>query len=267
MSRRARTGIARRVQLRIDPNAIKIFDQYTDTERSEIFNRALKTIHPKVPDAPDRVTLIRPRQVITETICRIAIDNRTIRLIFPEKLDEFRTLVKKFGYSWQTCWERSFKSEVDILDRAAEIGHELLLMGLCIQVDVEKVKNRIVGALFTAEVFKLIKSNQDGGVYSGWLTFAYPKDEEWYTEIMKITAAKYADGRIYVPPEHYLEVEDFAEINDFQFTPAAVEIVDRAKTIRAAAIEIVPRRKQPKKSKSKKQHEPSNSIPKHLRDD
>jgi hypothetical protein len=264
MSRKARTGIVRRVQLRIHPSAIEIFDRYTDTERSEIFNRALKTIHPKVPDSPERVTLIRPRQVITETICRIAIDNQIIRLIFPEKLDEFRTIVKKFGYSWQGCWERSFKQGIDVIDRAAEIGHELLLIGLCIQVDIEKVKHRIIGANFTPEVFKLIKANR-AGVYSGWLTFTYPKDEEWYTEIMKITAAKYADGRIYVPPEHYLEVEDFAEINDFEFTPAAIELVDRAKAVRAAAIEIIPRRKQPKKSKTK--HEPSNSIPSHLRDD
>ncbi len=265
MSRIPRTGIVRRVQLRIDPSAIEIFDQYTDTERSEIFNRALKTIYPKVPDTPERVTLIRPRKIITETICRIAIDNRTIRLIFPEKLDEFRSLVKRFGYSWQNCWERNFKSGVDIIDRAAEIGNELLLLGLCIQVDIEKIKDRIVGSSFTPEVFKFIDASKNTGVYADWLTFIYPKNEEWYTEIMKITAAKYAEGRIYVPPEHCLEVEDFAEINDFQFTPGAIEIVDQAKAVRAAAIEIIPRRKQPKKSKTK--HEPSNSIPSYLRDD
>jgi hypothetical protein len=267
MGRRAKSGIVRRVQLRINSDAIEIFDRYTDTERNEIFNCALKYIYPQMP-APSscqQLTLIRPLQVVTETICQITIADRTVRLFFPEKLDEFRALAKKFNYIWQGCWERNFNSNIDILDRAAEIGHELVLAGFCIGVNTDTIRQRIVSASFIPEPFKLVDAAQDK-TYVDWLTFNYPRGEDWYDEIIKITAARYVDGKIYVPSEHYLEVEDFAEINDFILTTAALEIIDRAKAIRVAAIEIAPRRKQ-NKTKSKKAHAPTDSIPDHLRDD
>ena len=102
--------------------------------------------------------------------------------------------------------------------------------------------------------------------YNGWFTFEYPKGEDWYSEIMKLTAAKYTDGLIVVPPEQFAEVEDFAEINDFELTERAVEIAAKAREVAESAIIFEPRRKT-KKTKKKESNADSNPIPAHLRDD
>jgi hypothetical protein len=209
--------------------------------------------------------LIRPQKTVTETICRVDISNQWVRLLLPEKRDDFRDLVKKFRYQWEGSWCRQFSQSVDICDRAAEICNELLIAGFCIQVANDKVKDRIIAQSFTPEQFKLI-SKCVSGAYSGQFSFAYPKSESdrWYKEINKLNGCRYADGVLYVPSEQFEEVEDFAECNDFGFSEGALSLISKAKALKESAIIFTPTRKQRKK---KNELTRTDSIPAHLRDD
>jgi hypothetical protein len=184
-----------------------------------------------------------------------------VRLFFPEKREDFRQLVRRFRYGWEGCWERQFAESIDIVDRAAEIANEILLAGFCIQVEHELVKERVIARSFAPEAFKTIQ-RVTKGLYKDWFILQWPKAEDCYAEAMKITAAKYSDGAIYVPSEHFAEIEDFAEINEFVLSEGAIELAVEAKAARESAIIINPKRKA-----SKKNERSSNDIPPHLRDD
>jgi hypothetical protein len=62
-----------------------------------------------------------------------------------------------------------------------------------------------------------------------------------------------------------LEIEDFAEINEFVLSEAAIDLAAEAKAARESAIIIAPKRKT-RKAPKKNEHG-SNGIPAHLRDD
>jgi hypothetical protein len=233
--RKRRSGVPRRPLVRLSPELCEVYDRYTDAERSEIFSKALTTIFPRVPIAPSMPTIVRPKKVVSPVICRIVVADQVVSLIYPEKWDDFRSLVKKHRYQWTSCWQRKFSDKADVVDRAAEIGNEILLLGLPVQIDCELVRDRLLSSSFIPESFKRVLG-YTADPYKGWFTFEYPKGEDWYGEIMKLTAAKYTDGLIIVPPEQFAEVEDFAEINNFELTERAVEIAAKAREIAESAI-------------------------------
>jgi hypothetical protein len=262
-----RQGNIRRIQFRLSDAAAEVCDRYSDQERSEIFEKALFKIFPAVKDAVPTPTLIRPRKVKTETVCRIEIKGRVIQLWFPEKRDDFRDLVKRFRYTWDGCWSRTFREDADILDRAAEIGDELILAGFCVRLDLEDARERLIAQSFIPEPFKLI-SKRTSGDWVDHFVFGFPKEGDWYDEIMKITGVKYVDKSLYVPPENFEEVLDFAEINGFELSEGALVLVEQARSMRESAI-ILDRSRKQKKSRAKKNGcKPSEvTVPAHLRDD
>lgn len=263
--RKPKAGIPVHPLLRLSEANLELHNRYTPEERSEIYDRALATIFPKVPTEKIQPVLIRPPKTETDTICRVVISGLFVRLFFPEKRDDFREVVRRFRYGWEGCWERKFSESVDIVDRAAEIANEILLGGFCIQIENEAVKDRVIARSFVPEAFKSIKRAMSG-LYVGCFVINWPKTEDRYAEAMKLTAARYADGSVYVPSEHYLDIEDFAEINEFVMSEAAIELAAEAKAAREAAIIINPKRKT-RKAPKKNERSNSNGIPAHLRDD
>jgi len=260
------SGIPRRRLIRISPENVEIFDRYSDAELAEVVNRSLQQIFPKIVDAPKCPVVIRPVETKTETICRIVIADREIRLIFPERRDDFAALVKQFKFVFPNgCWSRAIVKSANIVDRAAEIGNELLCEGFSIQVDSPQVQSRILDRSFVPEAFKIIKRTISG-TYAGCFAIEWPKSEDCYSEAVKLTSARYSDGTVYVPGEHFAEVEDFAEINDFWISTAARDLYAESKLLRESAIIINPKRKT--KMKAAKVETPTiDTIPAHLRDD
>ena len=265
VGRPVKNGVPVHPLLRISEANLELHNRYTPEERSEIYDRALTTVFPRVPTEKIQPVLIRPVDVGTNTICRVLIVGRCVRLFFPEKRDDFRDLVKRFRYGWDGCWEREFPESIDIVDRAAEIANELLIGGFCIQVENEAVKDRVISRSFVPEAFKSIK-RVTAGLYKDCFIINWPKAEDCYSEAMKLTAARYADGSVYVPSEHFAEIEDFAEINEFVLSDGAIELAAEAKAARESAIIIAPKRKTRKAPKRNENHS-NNAIPAHLRDD
>jgi hypothetical protein len=66
---------------------------------------------------------IRPEQPKTETVAEIRVLDNAVEILFPERREDFRELVRfKLGYTWtEPCWKRELKSvNGSPADRAAE---------------------------------------------------------------------------------------------------------------------------------------------------
>lgn len=264
--RKRASGVPRRRLIRLNPDVVDIFDRYSDEDLAEVVNRSLRQIFPKVADVPKCPIVIRPIETETETICRIAIVEQEVRLIFPEKRDDFAALVKRFKFVFPNgCWSRSFPVASDLIDRAAEIGNELLCEGFSIQVDSPQVQARILDRSFVPEPFRVIRRCVKGE-FEGCFVLSWRKQDDLFSEAMKLTAARYSGGSVYVPSEHYLEVEDFAEINGFELSEAAISLAAESKLIRGSAVIVNPKRKTKKKA-PKVEDAKTDEIPSHLRDD
>lgn len=251
MGRSRNTKHLRRVQLRLSQDCAEICDQFSSEQISEVLEVAIaRGIRPGQTLGQPITAVIRPEKLRTRTIARIAIvghQQRTVQIMFPEKRDDFRDVVKqRFCYEWTGwCWSRCFEAAV-VCDRVAEVAHALLLHGFAVQVDHTGVQELAIAGTFRPEARRLV-SLTSSGVYSGWFAFEYPKADDLYGELMSLTAARYVDGRVRIPPEHFAEVEDFAEQNDFEFTQEAHEALEQARSLWESALLVLPKRKQKKK--------------------
>ena len=150
MARPRKNGICKRVQLRIPEDLESVFDNYSSDQLSEVMAIALRTISPDSPLGLSLPTLVRPIEPITKTVVRLQIQSRCIRLVFPEKRDDFRGVVVSLGYEWsQWCWQKNISQTADLCDRAAEVTHLLLLKGFCVQVEHTEIRDRAIAASYT----------------------------------------------------------------------------------------------------------------------
>lgn len=249
MGRKAKQGEVLRVQLRLSKETKTLCDRMTSDEIAEILEIAFKSgIRPGKSLGASVQAVMRPEKIKTRTIARISADeNGTIQIQFSEKRDDFRDVVMQYGYRWnEWCWERKVSAKV-ACDRVSEIAHNLLLSGFVVQVDHSEVRDRAISGQYEPESFRMVKLTVKG-IYAGWFSFEYPRADDFYGELMNLTGAKYADKQVKVPPEHFAEVEDFAEQNGFQFSPKAREALENARTLWESALLVLPKKKRKQKA-------------------
>ena len=262
MPRRKHSKPFRRVQLRISDSLAGVFDSYSPAQLSELMDWALSHHIPGSPLGAKQVTIIRPKRRKTKTICRLSVVQTSIRLLFPEKLDTFRDVVKPFGFRWETPFWLKVVKEAQLCDRAAEITRALLDAGFCVQTEYEGITAAALDESFAPESLRLI-SARSGGAYNGWLTVSWPRGDDYYEEAKAITGAKYVDKAVIIPPEHYEEVLDFAQSYDFSVTPEAEAEIEAMR--QAFVIGFIPSKKQ-RKQRAEKPVE-AEGIPEDLRDE
>lgn len=268
MGRKPSKKQIKRVQLRLSKEVASVCDRMSSEEISKILEVAISSgIRPDKPLGATVQAVMRSKKIRTKTIARIStIDDCLIQIQFPEKRDDFRELVYQYGYRWnEWCWQRKVKPNV-LCDRVAEIANVLLLNKFVVQVDHSEIRDRAITEQFEPEPLRRVALSTLKG-FEGWFAFQYPCGNDFYDELMTLTAAKYADKLVRVPPEHFAEVEDFAEQNEFSFTPTAREALENARSLWASALLVIPA----KKKRSKKAANPVDDdlveIPDALKDD
>ena len=262
MPRHKHSCPSRRVQLRISESLVGVFDGYSPAHLSEMMNWALSHYIPGSALGTKQLAIVRPRKRKTKTICRLSVAETSVRLLFSEKLDTFRDVVKPFGFRWEAPFWLKAVREDQLCDRAAEITRALLDAGFCVQTEYEGITVAALEQSFAPESLRLI-SARSGGIYSGWLTVNWPRGEDYYNEAKAITAAKYHEGKVIVPPELYEEVLDFAQSYDFSLAPEAEAEIEAMR--QAVEIGYIPSKKQ-RKQRAEKPVE-AEGIPEELRDE
>lgn len=188
------------------------------------------------------VVIVRPEKVMTETIAWLSLSGRTIAVHFPEKREKFRRIMKEFGFEWnRPYWKRTVdKRAGDPLHRAAELAHHLLANGFCVAPPSVEVRDMALTASYEPESRRWVQVRQ-AGTYEGWfaLWWSY-HDNNFYQAASRITASHWDKPYVVVPPEHWAEVMDFAQIHGFAFDEEAAELAREAKALYESALLVQP---------------------------
>ncbi len=181
---------------------------------------------------------LRPESPVTETVAEIRAKESSFEIVFPEKRDDFRDLVKgRLKMHWSDGkWARG----LGILngtpaDRAAEAGHRLLAAGFPVRIFDDKIRQMVVTGAYNPECSRWI-SRRAKGDYTGWLSVGWGNDDDFYKAARKLPGSRWDKPGVVVPPENYEEVLDFANKYGFQVSPGAQEVIKAAKEIRQRAL-------------------------------
>lgn len=181
--------------------------------------------------------IIRPISPKSETVARIQLAGNTLQIEFPERRDDFGKVVKRMGCIWQRpYWEREIDSLAgDATERLIEAGHLLLEAGFNVATDTEELRDAIVAGKFAPEIRRwvlVVKS----GEHINWFALKWDKASNLYEEATKLTGARYAPPYVVVPPEHYDQVADFADVHKMEMSTAAAALSAKVQELMLSAI-------------------------------
>lgn len=185
--------------------------------------------------------VIRPVSPKSETVARLRLHDNLLQVEFPEKRDDFRSLVKSMDCQWnQPYWQREIGALAgDPADRLVETGHKLLTAGFVVAVETEEIRQAITVGQFAPEIRRwvlVVKS----GEHVNWFALKWSRADDLYDRAMRLTGARYSSPYVIVPPEHYDEVEDFAEVHKMELSAAALTLVNKVKLLMSLAVVFSP---------------------------
>lgn len=185
------------------------------------------------------VIILRPQQPKTETVAWVHINGRLVYVHFPEKRDDFGTIVKGLDYEWNApYWQRTIQDKDGTpLDRAAELCHRLLDGGFCISPPNVAVRDKALAGDYDADGKRWITAMKAQSGRTHFL-IRWSRREDMYDRAMRITAAHYdkATYGVRAPSEQYDEVLDFAEHHKFVLDESAQRLAQDAQAMRDSAL-------------------------------
>ena len=182
---------------------------------------------------------IRPANPRTETVAEIRPGQKAVSIHFPEKREDFRELVRfQLGYTWnKDRWRRELSFAGTPEDRAAEAGHKLLAAGFIIRIFDESVRAAAISGNYKPEQTRWVRVLVSGD-YKGWFALSWKRPDDFYSEAKRLPGSRYVSPVVAVPPEQYEQVQDFAELHSFEFSAAALEILEKARAAHDAALVV-----------------------------
>lgn len=189
------------------------------------------------PKQYQEAVIVRPDDVVTETIAWLNVDSDKISVSFPEKREDFKRLSKDFGLRWDgEAQSRSVGRRAgDSADRAAELGHKLLSSGFSVIFPDERIQEMAIAGEYEPECRRWVQV-RNKGPYKDWFVLSWAYAEDCYEAAKKISGSRYDKPNVVVPPEQFAEVIDFAKIHKFCFSQAALALVVQAKAMLDSAM-------------------------------
>lgn len=180
---------------------------------------------------------VYPEKAVSNLVAEITIKGDTIEIHYPERNEDFRVLVKKLGYKWESGWTRKITERTgSAIDRAAEAGNKILAAGFPIRIYDENIRQKAISGEYEPECRRWVQVRQKDQ-YKGWLAINWDgHDDDLYRAAKKIAGARWSNPSMVVPPENYLEVLDFAEMYKFNISTKAIEVIENAKALREASL-------------------------------
>jgi superfamily II DNA or RNA helicase len=190
--------------------------------------------------------LVKPEEQVSTQTASLRIDGDVVSVVLPDRDPRFVNVVRSLSFRWDRsryAWVRKVgKFTGSVEDRAAEAGRAILAAGFGVDFPDEAVQDKAVSGDYEPEVRRWVLA-ATGGEYKGWflLRWGRRRDEvNYYTRAKKITGACYDRNAhaVVVPSDQYREVEDFAQMHDFRFSPGAHALVTEAKQREAKALVV-----------------------------
>ena len=216
----------------IDRRGNDIIDFLEEIQSEEVM--ASKDLEAQLQKEAELEATIRPEIALSETVAYIFAENEEKLCIeFPEKRDDFRTLVKAHGFSWGNGrWYRKLSVITGTKeDRIAEMGNLLLTEGFVVRIFDEELRARAIEGIYEPEHTRWVK------VYKGKFSIKWKRyTEDFYEEARKIPTSKWDNPTVDVKSEQFEAVEDFTNEYDFRFTPKAEELLEEARATKEAQL-------------------------------
>lgn len=193
-----------------------------------------------VADAKAEST-VRPGEPKTETVAEIRIKGDVIEVDFPEKREDFWVILKKqMGFNWSgTSWQRTIVPKNGTpSDRAAEVGHVLLVAGFPIRIYDDVVRQKAISGDFAAEQTRWIMCRKEGAEYAGWFAISWGKEDDFYAAAKRIPGSRWHSPSVVVPPEQYEQVLDFAAHHKFTLSDVAQQAAAQARHAKEDALVV-----------------------------
>jgi hypothetical protein len=183
--------------------------------------------------------IVKPEGCTRSGSAEITITKDKVTVIY-EKDEKFRQIVKSLGYSWEGIWKRNItKFNGTAEDRAAELGNALLNAGFPITVLDTEVRQMAIDGTFVPEQTKWIKIRSKGD-YKGRLVITWKgRNNTLYDTARKLPGSKWDSG-VLVKADYFKEIEEFARLYDFKFSPGALEKLEETKKEYNKAKEVDP---------------------------
>lgn len=190
---------------------------------------------------------VRPGAPKTETVAEVLPTAGKVTIVFPERRDDFRTLVKSLGYRWDdTAWVRTLSIQNGTpSNRAAEAGHRLLAAGFIVCIYDQSVRDMAIKGTYEREQSRWIYRRNDGK-YEGWFAINWGSGDDYYDVARRLPGSRWSKPSVVVPAEQFEEVLDFAQMYGFALmenAEALVEAVRAAKQAMLVAAVPAPKRK------------------------
>lgn len=186
---------------------------------------------------------VRPETPVTDAVTEIRATADAVEIRLPEKREDFRQIVRfELGYTWTDgVWRRKLNPAINgtSADRAAEAGHHLLAAGFPIRIFDESIRACAVAGDYPREQRRWVMA-QKKDPFAGWFIIRWPKGDDFYSAARRLPGSRYADGCVFIPPEHFDQVQDFAHQYDFSLSPGAIKIVHEQQTIRERTLIVRP---------------------------
>lgn len=180
--------------------------------------------------------VMQPEKPVTETIADISTAKNYISVSFMERNDNFKKIIRDYGYRWDSPWRKNLSFATGSTDdRVAEIAHALLAAGFPVRVMNPDIRAKILAGDFTQEHTRWISvlSKKPKHFYVSW-----KYDDNLYKKAKLITGARYFKPGIIVPMNSLDEVLDFAKMYEYKFSPAAEDLIKKAEVNKAAAMVV-----------------------------
>ena len=226
----------------IDRRGRELFELLEDIADEDI--ELQKKVEAQLQKEAELEATVRPEIVLSETVAYIfAESEEKICIEFPEKREDFRTLVKAHGFRWgKGRWYRNLSVITGTKeDRMAEMGNLLLREGFVVRIFDEEIRQRAIEGIYEPEHTRWIQ------YYKGKFSIRWKRgSEDFYAEARKIPTSKWDNPTVDVKAEQFEAVEDFAREYDFRFTPKALELLEEARANKEA--QLIPTIKRGKES-------------------
>jgi len=169
---------------------------------------------------------VKPEDAKTEMVAEIIVKKEEVKVVFAEKDDDFRKIVKSLGYKWDSIWCKNITELTGSAeDRAAELGNKLLNAGFPICIMDETIRNNAINGVYEEECNRWILIKISGKYKDRFIIKWWEKNDKLYRVSRRLPGSVWENGTI-VRMEYYKEVEEFAELYGFKFTKATLKAIE-----------------------------------------
>jgi hypothetical protein len=218
----------------IDSRGIELYELLENIEDEDI--EAQQELEKNQQKEAELEATIRPKIALSETVAYIFSESEEKLCIeFPEKRDDFRTLVKAHGFSWGNGrWYRNLSITTGSKeDRISEMGNLFLTEGFIIRIFDEELRQKAIDGSYEPEHTRWIK------FYKGKFSIKWKRySEDFYEEARRIPTSKWDNPTVDVKAEQFEAVLDFANEYDFRLSQGALELVEESR--RAKEAQLIP---------------------------